>query len=58
MNAETPAYGLWSLVIINSVVFILFAYSFFKPRTGRIGDRSVRSARSWSRCLPKCTAFR
>src|SRR3989304_2952626 len=35
MNAETPAYGLWSLVIINSVVFVLFAYSFFKPRTPR-----------------------
>jgi protein-S-isoprenylcysteine O-methyltransferase Ste14 len=29
------AYGLWSLVIVNSVVFILFAYTFFKPRTGR-----------------------
>jgi protein-S-isoprenylcysteine O-methyltransferase Ste14 len=28
-------YGLWSLVIVNSVVFILFAYSFFKPRTPR-----------------------
>jgi protein-S-isoprenylcysteine O-methyltransferase Ste14 len=35
MNTETPAYGLWSLVLINSVVFIVFAYSFFKPRTGR-----------------------
>jgi protein-S-isoprenylcysteine O-methyltransferase Ste14 len=35
MNMDTPTYGLWSLVIINSVVFILFAYSFFKPRTGR-----------------------
>jgi protein-S-isoprenylcysteine O-methyltransferase Ste14 len=35
MTAETPAYGLWSLVIINSVVFVLFAYSFFKPRTPR-----------------------
>jgi methanethiol S-methyltransferase len=35
MNADTPAYGLWGLVIVNSVVFILFAYSFFKPRTGR-----------------------
>lgn len=35
MNAETSAYGLWSLVIVNSVVFVLFAYSFFKPRTGR-----------------------
>lgn len=35
MNDQIPAYGLWSLVIINSVVFILFAYSFFKPRTPR-----------------------
>lgn len=35
MTAETPAYGLWGLVIINSVVFVLFAYSFFKPRTPR-----------------------
>jgi methanethiol S-methyltransferase len=29
MNTEIPAYGLWSLVIVNSLVFILFAYSFF-----------------------------
>jgi hypothetical protein len=35
MTNEAPAYGLWSLMIINSVVFILFAYSFFKPRTPR-----------------------
>jgi len=35
MSNDAPAYGLWSLVIINSVVFILFAYSFFKPRTAR-----------------------
>jgi protein-S-isoprenylcysteine O-methyltransferase Ste14 len=35
MTNEAPAYGLWSLVLINSVVFILFAYSFFKPRTPR-----------------------
>jgi len=35
MNDAVPAYGLWSLVIINSAVFILFAFSFFKPRTGR-----------------------
>jgi protein-S-isoprenylcysteine O-methyltransferase Ste14 len=28
-------YGLWSLVIINSAVFMIFAYSFFKPRTSR-----------------------
>ncbi len=35
MNTETPAYGLWALVLVNSVVFILFAYSFFKPQTPR-----------------------
>jgi protein-S-isoprenylcysteine O-methyltransferase Ste14 len=28
-----PAYGLWSLVFINSAIFILFAFSFFKPKT-------------------------
>lgn len=32
---EVPAYGLWSLVIINSAVFIIFAFSFFKPKTKR-----------------------
>lgn len=26
-------YGLWSLVIINIILFIFFALSFFKPRT-------------------------
>jgi protein-S-isoprenylcysteine O-methyltransferase Ste14 len=35
MSDTAPAYGLWSLVIVNSVVFILFAYSFFKPQTPR-----------------------
>ena len=32
---DSPAYGLWSLVFINSFVLILFAYSFFKPQTTR-----------------------
>lgn len=35
MHSDAPAYGLWGLAFINSVVFIMFAYSFFKPRTGR-----------------------
>jgi hypothetical protein len=30
---DSPAYGLWGLVLVNSFVFILFAYSFFKPQT-------------------------
>ena len=29
------AYGLWSLVIINSAIFIVFAFSFTKPKTSR-----------------------
>jgi len=32
---EAPAYGLWPLVIINSLVFIIFAFSFAKPQTKR-----------------------
>ena len=35
MHDTAAAYGLWSLVIVNSAVFILFAYSFFKPQTSR-----------------------
>ena len=36
MNPSEPsAYGLWSLVIINSLVFIIFAFSFAKPQTSR-----------------------
>jgi len=35
MNGTGADYGLWSLVAINSAVFILFAFSFFKPRTRR-----------------------
>ncbi len=30
-----PAYGLWSLAIINSLVFIIFAFSFAKPQSSR-----------------------
>jgi methanethiol S-methyltransferase len=32
---NVPAYGLWSLVIINAAIFIIFAFSFFKPKTTR-----------------------
>ena len=34
-HSNSPAYGLWSLAIINSLVFIIFAYSFSKPRSSR-----------------------
>jgi methanethiol S-methyltransferase len=32
---DAPAYGLWTLVFINSLVFIIFAFSFTKPKTSR-----------------------
>jgi len=35
MTHDMPAYGLWGLVIINSLVFIIFAFSFFKPKSAR-----------------------
>ena len=35
MNATSPAYGLWSLVLANSALFIFFAFSFFRPQTAR-----------------------
>ena len=35
MYDNVPAYGLWSLVIINSAIFIFFAFTFFKPQTRR-----------------------
>lgn len=36
MHADTtPAYSLWGLVLLNTVIFVGFAFSFFKPRTKR-----------------------
>ena len=36
MDAQSSsAYGLWPLVIINAAIFIIFAFSFTKPRSGR-----------------------
>ncbi len=35
MTGDAPAYGLWGLVVVNSAIFILFAASFFRPRTSR-----------------------
>lgn len=35
MNGEAPGYGLWALVVINSLVFIIFAFSFAKPQSTR-----------------------
>ncbi|MBN8492126.1 MAG: isoprenylcysteine carboxylmethyltransferase family protein [Burkholderiales bacterium] len=35
MTSDTPAYGLWGLVLLNSAVFLIFAFSFTKPQTPR-----------------------
>lgn len=35
MHETGTAYGLWGLVLINSFIFIFFAFSFFKPQTKR-----------------------
>lgn len=34
-QSSAPAYGLWTLVVINSLVFIIFAFSFAKPQSPR-----------------------
>jgi len=35
MNHDETAYGLWLLVLVNSAVFIIFAFSFTKPQSKR-----------------------
>ena len=35
MNAAESDYGLWGLVVLNTAIFVGFAYSFFKPATLR-----------------------
>ncbi len=34
-HSGVPAYGLWGVAILNILVFLLFAFSFFKPATKR-----------------------
>ncbi|KQP14828.1 isoprenylcysteine carboxylmethyltransferase family protein [Pseudorhodoferax sp. Leaf267] len=35
MTHDASGYGLWTLVVLNSALFLMFALSFFKPQTGR-----------------------
>ncbi len=32
---DAPAYGLWLFALLNAAIFIMFAFSFFKPQTSR-----------------------
>jgi hypothetical protein len=55
MTPDAPAYGLWALVLINTAIFAIFAYSFTLPRTARdwraFGAFTGFSWRSSSRCI-------
>lgn len=35
MTHDQPGYGFWGVALVNATIFILFAYSFFKPQSGR-----------------------
>jgi protein-S-isoprenylcysteine O-methyltransferase Ste14 len=35
MTHAASGYGLWTLVVLNSALFLMFAFSFFKPQTRR-----------------------
>jgi protein-S-isoprenylcysteine O-methyltransferase Ste14 len=35
IDPANGAYGLWGLVVLNSIIFVGFAFSFFKPSTVR-----------------------
>ena len=35
MMTPSSGYGLWAFALINAAIFILFAFSFFKPQTPR-----------------------
>jgi len=34
-HESLPAYGLWTLAIVNTLVFVIFAFSFAKPQSTR-----------------------
>ena len=35
MEHAEPSYGLWTLVVLNVAIFVMFAFSFFKPASAR-----------------------
>ena len=51
-------YGLWFLVVINTAVILIFAASFFHPKTGATGGPSAASRPSSSPSSPRCTGCR
>jgi hypothetical protein len=39
MGTEPAAYGLWPLVVINTLVFVIFAFSFSHPHAADAAGR-------------------
>src|SRR3989304_5274668 len=35
MNSDSNGYGLWVLVVVNTIIFVVFALSFTRPRTAK-----------------------
>jgi len=52
MHDAAPAYGLWPLVILNSAVFIIFAFTYLPKRTTGIEPRRGMCSSGSSR-LPR-----
>jgi hypothetical protein len=55
MTHEASGYGLWTLVVLNSALFLMFAFSFFKPQSGR-DWRTFGASHSLSRCTASRSA--
>ena len=53
MSNDFSSYGLWSLVVLNSVVFIMFIFSFFK-----LYRSSYHLTPASNRCLVYATLVR
>ncbi|MDX3762278.1 hypothetical protein [Streptomyces sp. AK02-04a] len=48
---DGAAYDLWPRVIVNTVLFALFAFSFFRPSSKR--DWRAMGAQYWCRTAPR-----
>ena len=56
MHGES-AYGLWTQVILNSAIFIFFAFSFTSRKPKLTGEALALSRRLLLPYLPRCMAF-
>ena len=62
MSTEASAYGLWTLVVVNAAVFIVFAFGFTRPRTAgdwrSFGDEYGRYRQRVGAFVPKLRSAR